>query len=155
MISASHNAFQDNGIKFFGPDGYKLSDEVEQELEAMLEVAPDLAGSREIGYARRIESGRGRYQEFVKTAFPRSQRLDGLKIVVDCANGAAYRTAPEVLWELGAEVISIGVEPNGYNINDGVGSTHPEACARRVLVGAKRSPCWQNAGLDCDVEPRA
>ncbi len=134
MISASHNPFQDNGIKFFGPDGYKLSDQVEADLEALLEQDADLAEPREIGFARRIESGRGRYQEFVKTAFPRELRLDGLKIVVDCANGAAYRTAPEVLWELGAQVIPIGVTPNGYNINENCGSTHPKTCAARVLT---------------------
>ncbi len=134
MISASHNPFQDNGIKFFGPDGYKLSDKVETDLEAILDQDAELAEPLKIGSARRFESGRGRYQEFVKTAFPREQRLDGLKIVVDCANGAAYRTAPQVLWELGAEVIPIGVEPNGFNINENCGSTHPETCAARVLT---------------------
>ncbi len=104
MISASHNPFEDNGIKFFGPDGFKLSDAVEEEIEALLEAAPALAEPRAIGRATRIDDARGRYMEFAKTTFPKGQRLDGLKVVVDCANGAAYRTAPEVLWELGAEV---------------------------------------------------
>lgn len=133
MISASHNPFQDNGIKFFGPDGYKLSDEVELELEALLDQPTELSGPQGIGRAKRIDDGAGRYQEFVKTTFPRKQRLDGLKIVLDCANGAAYKTAPEVLWELGADVIEIGVTPNGYNINDKCGSTYPETCAERVV----------------------
>ncbi len=124
MISASHNPFEDNGIKFFGPDGFKLSDAAEEEIETLLEGEPDLAEPAAIGRATRIEDGRGRYMEFVKTTFPRGQRLDGLKVVVDCANGAAYRTAPDVLWELGAEVIPIAVSPNGYNINDGCGSTN-------------------------------
>ena len=133
MISASHNPAEDNGIKFFGPDGFKLSDEAEAELEAIvaspiLPVAPD-----HIGRARRIEDGRGRYVEYAKTTFPAGRRLDGMKVVIDCANGAAYRAAPDVLYELGAEVIKIGVSPDGYNINDRVGSTHPEAAAQAVL----------------------
>ncbi len=134
MISASHNPFQDNGIKFFGPDGFKLSDEAEAEIEAI--VAADIAPAQpqNIGRAKRIEDGRGRYQEFAKTTFPAGLRLDGLKVVIDCANGAAYRAAPEVLWELGAEVIRIGVTPNGTNINDGCGSTHPETCASAVVL---------------------
>ena len=133
MISASHNPAHDNGIKFFGPDGFKLSDEAEAEIEAIIEgeIAP--AQPDNIGRARRIDDGRGRYVEYAKTTFPAGQRLDGLKVVIDCANGAAYRAAPDVLWELGAEVIPLGVEPNGFNINDGVGSTHPEACAAAVL----------------------
>jgi phosphoglucosamine mutase len=133
MISASHNPHHDNGIKFFGPDGYKLSDATEEEIEARLDGDPGLAEAAKIGRATRIEDGRGRYMEFAKTTFPRRQRLDGLKIVVDCANGAAYRTAPEVLWELGAEVVPIGVEPNGFNINDGCGSTRPQRAAAMVL----------------------
>ncbi len=133
MISASHNPHHDNGIKFFGPDGYKLSDATEEAIEARLEDDPGLADAAGIGRATRIEDGRGRYMEFAKTTFPRRQRLDGLKIVVDCANGAAYRTAPEVLWELGAEVVAIGVEPNGFNINDGCGSTRPQRAAAMVL----------------------
>jgi phosphoglucosamine mutase len=133
MISASHNPHHDNGIKFFGPDGYKLSDATEEEIEARLDGDPGLADAAGIGRATRIEDGRGRYMEFAKTTFPRRMRLDGLKIVVDCANGAAYRTAPEVLWELGAEVVPIGVEPNGFNINDGCGSTRPQRAAAAVL----------------------
>ena len=132
MISASHNPFQDNGIKFFGPDGYKLSDAAEERIEALLDGPPALAAADRIGRATRIEDVRGRYMEFAKTTFPRRLRLDGLKVVVDCANGAAYRTAPDILWELGAEVIKIGVSPDGYNINDGCGSTHPEAAAAAV-----------------------
>lgn len=133
MISASHNPADDNGIKFFGPDGFKLSDEAEAEIEAI--VAGDIqpAQPQNIGRAKRIDDGRGRYVEYAKTTFPPGQRLDGLKVVIDCANGAAYRAAPDVLWELGAEVIPLGVSPNGHNINDGVGSTHPQACARAVL----------------------
>ena len=133
MISASHNPFEDNGIKFFGPDGFKLSDSAEEAIEGLLETSTDLASPQEIGRATRIEDGRGRYIEFAKTTFPRGQRLDGLKVVVDCANGAAYRTAPDVLWELGAEVIPISVSPNGYNINENCGSTHPNVTADAVL----------------------
>ncbi len=133
MISASHNPAEDNGIKFFGPDGFKLSDHAETEIEAIVAGEIEPAQPDNIGRAKRIDDGRGRYVEYAKTTFPAGQRLDGLKVVVDCAHGAAYRAAPEVLWELGAEVIAIGVEPNGFNINDGVGSTHPEACAAAVL----------------------
>ncbi|MEM8959120.1 MAG: phosphoglucosamine mutase [Pseudomonadota bacterium] len=133
MISASHNPSTDNGIKFFGPDGFKLSDEAEAEIEAMLGGDIRLARPENIGRARRIDDGRGRYVEYVKTTFPRGVRLDGLKVVIDCANGAAYRAAPEALWELGAEVIPVGVEPNGHNINDGVGSTQPDLAARAVV----------------------
>jgi len=133
MISASHNPAADNGIKFFGPDGFKLSDEAEAEIESIVagEIVP--AQPQNIGRAKRIDDGRGRYVEYAKTTFPAGHRLDGLKVVVDCANGAAYRAAPDVLWELGAEVIPLGISPNGHNINDGLGSTHPEACARAVL----------------------
>ena len=133
MISASHNPAHDNGIKFFGPDGFKLSDEAEAEIEAILEDDIRLSEPQNIGRAKRIDDGRGRYVEYAKTTFPQGRRLDGLKVVVDCANGAAYRAAPDVLWELGAEVIPLGVEPNGHNINLGVGSTHTEACAKAVL----------------------
>ncbi|WP_299841543.1 phosphoglucosamine mutase [uncultured Paracoccus sp.] len=133
MISASHNPAADNGIKFFGPDGFKLSDEAEAEIERIVAGSFDLAQPQNIGRAKRIDDGRGRYVEYAKTTFPTGQRLDGLKVVVDCANGAAYRAAPDVLWELGAEVIPVGVEPNGLNINEGCGSTHPEACAEAVL----------------------
>jgi phosphoglucosamine mutase len=134
MISASHNPHQDNGIKFFGPDGFKLSDRDEAQIEAL--VAGDIAPARpeNIGRAKRIEDGRGRYQEFVKTSFPPGLRLDGLKVVIDCANGAAYRAAPEVLWELGAAVIPVGVAPNGTNINDRCGSTHTETAAEAVVA---------------------
>ncbi|MDO5633100.1 MAG: phosphoglucosamine mutase [Paracoccus sp. (in: a-proteobacteria)] len=132
MISASHNPAHDNGIKFFGPDGFKLSDEAEMEIETLLDGDIALAQPQNIGRAKRIDDGRGRYVEYAKTTFPQGQRLDGLKVVIDCANGAAYRAAPDVLWELGAEVIPLGVEPNGFNINDGVGSTHPDACAQAV-----------------------
>ena len=134
MISASHNPYQDNGIKFFGPDGFKLSDAAEEEIEAFLEADPALAEPHRIGRATRIDDARGRYMEFAKTTFPKGQRLDGLKVVVDCANGAAYRSAPEVLWELGAEVIPVAVAPDGFNINKGCGSTHPEAAASAVVA---------------------
>ena len=134
MISASHNPHQDNGIKFFGPDGFKLSDEAEAEIEAILAGDIDLAAPEAIGRAKRIEDGRGRYQEFVKTTFPAGLRLDGLKVVIDCANGAAYKAAPDVLWELGAEVIPIGVAPNGTNINDRVGSTYTQTAAEAVVA---------------------
>ena len=133
MISASHNPAYDNGIKLFGPDGYKLSDQAESGIEALLKEGVTLAAPENIGRAKRIDDARGRYMEYVKTTFPSRRRLDGLRIVVDCANGAAYRTAPVVLWELGAEVIPIGIEPDGYNINKGCGSTHPETAARKVL----------------------
>ncbi|KQP09621.1 phosphoglucosamine mutase [Methylobacterium sp. Leaf99] len=134
MISASHNPFEDNGIKLFGPDGFKLSDEVEREIEALIdgELHKRLSGSRDLGRAKRIESVHARYIEFAKRSLPRNVTLDGLRIVVDCANGAAYRVAPETLWELGAEVIGIGVEPDGFNINQDVGSTAPAALAAKV-----------------------
>ncbi len=133
MISASHNPASDNGIKLFGPDGYKLSDEAEAAIEKIMADGVTLSQPDFIGRARRIDDARGRYVEYAKTTFPKRQRLDGLRIVLDCANGAAYRAAPEVLWELGAEVIPIGVEPNGFNINLDCGSTRPEAAARKVL----------------------
>jgi phosphoglucosamine mutase len=132
MISASHNPFEDNGIKLFGPDGFKLSDEAELAIEAMLEQELPLADANDVGRARRIEDARGRYIHAVKASLPHNVRLDGLRIVVDCANGAAYHVAPSALWELGAEVIAIGVEPNGKNINAGVGSTHLDALKARV-----------------------
>jgi phosphoglucosamine mutase len=148
MISASHNQHQDNGIKFFGPDGFKLSDAAEAEIEAMVEGEIQPAEPEAIGRAKRIEDGRGRYQEFVKTSFPTGLRLDGLKVVIDCANGAAYRAAPEVLWELGAEVIPVGVAPNGTNINDRCGSTHTETAAEAVVAhGAHVGIC-----LDGDAD---
>src|SRR5579862_7101943 len=134
MISASHNQFHDNGIKLFGPDGEKLSDAHEMEIEALMMsgLEEGLASSATIGRAKRIDDSQARYIEFAKRTFPRNHRLDGLRIVLDCANGAAYKVAPEVLWELGADVVTIGVEPNGLNINHECGSTAPEAMQRRV-----------------------
>jgi phosphoglucosamine mutase len=129
MISASHNPYEDNGIKFFGPDGFKLSDEIEAQIEQRLEaneLSKSLAPSAELGRAKRIDDAPGRYIEFVKSSFPKGLSLAGLKVVVDCANGAAYKVAPTVLWELGAEVIPIGVEPDGTNINRECGAMHPE-----------------------------
>jgi phosphoglucosamine mutase len=134
MISASHNPFADNGIKLFGPDGYKLSDQAEQAIEKRMEQGPKLAKAAEIGRARRIDDARGRYGQFAKDTFPQHLRLDGLKVVVDCANGAAYHVAPDTLWELGAEVISLGVQPDGININDECGSTHPDLMRETVVA---------------------
>src|SRR5678809_441955 len=134
MISASHNPFADNGIKLFGPDGYKLSDDTERAIEKRMEQGPKLAKSAEIGRARRIDDARGRYVQFVKDTFPDHLRLDGLKVVIDCANGAAYHVAPETLWELGAEVVTLGVTPDGLNINDDCGSTHPELLQETVVA---------------------
>ncbi|MEE7446425.1 phosphoglucosamine mutase [Methylobacterium radiotolerans] len=129
MISASHNPFEDNGIKLFGPDGFKLNDAIEQEIEGLIDadMHKRLSGSNDLGRAKRIESVHARYIEFAKRTLPRQVTLDGLRVVVDCANGAAYRVAPETLWELGAEVIAIGTEPDGFNINRDVGSTAPAA----------------------------
>ena len=148
MISASHNPASDNGIKFFGPDGFKLSDEAEAEIQRLLEAGVSPAAPENIGRAKRVDDVRGRYIEYAKTTFPTGKRLDGLRVVVDCANGAAYRTAPEVLWELGAEVIRLGVEPNGFNINEDCGSTHPErAAAKMIETGADLGIC-----LDGDAD---
>ncbi|MEM8934904.1 MAG: phosphoglucosamine mutase [Pseudomonadota bacterium] len=135
MISASHNPYSDNGVKFFGPDGYKLSDETEYEIEQRMRDPIDtgLAPSAELGRVKRIDDARARYIEFAKAAFPRRYSLDGLRVVIDCANGAGYKVAPTVLWELGAEVRSIGVDPNGFNINDSVGSTAPKQMQDAVL----------------------
>lgn len=133
MISASHNPHQDNGIKLFGPDGYKLNDAAEAEIEALMDTEILPAKPENIGRAKRIDDGRFRYMEYAKTTLPAGLRLDGLKVVVDCANGAAYKTAPEVLWELGAEVIPVGVSPDGYNINDGCGSTNVALAARTIV----------------------
>ncbi len=134
MISASHNPYIDNGIKLFGPDGYKLSDDVELEIEALMEGDMNalLAPPDGIGRAKRIDSASERYIEFAKRTLPRNLRFDGLRVVIDCANGAGYKVAPAALWELGAEVIEIGVEPNGLNINKECGSTAPEALANKV-----------------------
>jgi phosphoglucosamine mutase len=133
MISASHNPYQDNGIKLFGPDGYKLSDEAESAIEAAMEKPVKLVKAEAIGRARRVEDARGRYIHAVKSTFPEHLRLDRLRIVIDCAHGAAYNVAPSALWELGADVIAIGVSPDGTNVNDGVGSTAPEALQKKVL----------------------
>src|SRR5690606_15823545 len=134
MISASHNAFHDNGIKLFGPDGYKLSDETEQEIERLLQgdLGFALAGPDKVGRAKRIDDAQARYIEFAKRTLPRQLRLDGLRVVIDCANGAGYRVAPTALWELGAEVVQIGVSPDGFNINDKCGSTHPLPMQEKV-----------------------
>ena len=134
MISASHNPFDDNGIKLFGPDGFKLSDADELAIEQAMSEAPVLAKGSAVGRARRIDDARGRYIHAIKQSLPDDVRLDGLKIVVDCANGAAYNVAPSAIWELGADVIAIGVEPNGTNINDGVGSTSLGTLKERVLA---------------------
>ncbi len=134
MISASHNGFGDNGIKLFGPDGYKLSDDVEHAIEHHMDngLADGLAAPSSIGRAKRIEDAQARYIEFAKRTFPRHLSLDGIRVVVDCANGAAYKVAPAALWELGAEVFSVGVEPNGTNINEGCGSTAVDMMASKV-----------------------
>jgi len=135
MISASHNPYDDNGIKLFGPDGHKLSDDVELEIERLIDsdLAKRLAKSAALGRAKRVEDVPGRYIEFAKRTLPRNLSLEGLRVVVDCANGAAYRVIPEALWELGAEVIPIGVDPDGFNINKDCGSTEPQALRRKVL----------------------
>ncbi len=134
MISASHNPIDDNGIKLFGPDGYKLSDEVEQNIERLIDadITKQLAKGRELGRAKRIDGVHDRYIEFAKRTLPRNLSLEGLRVVIDCANGAGYRVAPDALWELGADVIPIGVEPDGFNINRECGSTAPDALCRKV-----------------------
>jgi len=148
MISASHNPHHDNGIKFFGPDGFKLSDDAEAEIERLVLEGVEPAQSQNIGRAKRIDDSRFRYNERVKATFPSGLRLDGLKVVIDCANGAAYKTAPEVLWELGAEVIPVGVTPNGFNINDQCGSTNTRLAAETVVAhGADVGIC-----LDGDAD---
>lgn len=150
VISASHNPYQDNGIKLFGPDGYKLSDEVEAEIENRLAADGDdaLAPAAGLGRANRLDDAAGRYIEFAKNTFPRDRTLDDVKIVVDCANGAAYGVAPTVLWELGASVIPVGVSPDGRNINDGCGSTSPEVmCSQVVAHGA-----YLGLALDGDAD---
>ena len=138
MISASHNPFADNGIKLFGPDGYKLSDDAEAAIEALIDGMengdPPLVPAAQIGRARRVDDAQGRYIHFAKSTFPDDLTLDGLRIVVDCAHGAAYKVAPSALWELGADVVAIGVNPNGVNINDGVGSTAPETLGETVVA---------------------
>jgi len=136
MISASHNPHQDNGIKLFGPDGYKLSDEVEAAIEARMNNGYNkgLAAPEKLGRAKRLDDAEGRYIEFAKRTFPAGRTLDGLKVVIDCANGAAYKVAPTILFELGAEIIPLAVDPNGFNINDNCGSTHPEAMCEAVVA---------------------
>ena len=134
MISASHNKFADNGIKLFGPDGYKLSDADELAIEARLDRPATLVEPGKIGRAKRIDDARGRYVHFAKSTFPERLRLDGVKVVLDCANGAAYSVAPEALWELGADVIPLGVKPDGLNINDGCGSTEPLLLQETVVA---------------------
>ena len=148
MISASHNPHEDNGIKFFGPDGFKLSDEAEAAIESIMESEIEPAAAKNIGRAKRIDDGLFRYVERVKSTFPGDLRLDGLKVVVDCANGAAYRAAPQVLWELGAEVVPIGVSPDGTNINLNCGSTSTGQAAEKVVsTGADVGLC-----LDGDAD---
>ncbi len=134
MISASHNPFHDNGIKLFGPDGYKLSDEIEEEIERLIEtdMSSSLVPAEQLGRTKRIDSVYDRYIEFAKRTMPKDLSLEGLRVVIDCANGAAYRVAPDALWELGAEVVKIGVEPNGFNINDHCGSTSVGALVSKV-----------------------
>jgi phosphoglucosamine mutase len=134
MISASHNPYEDNGIKLFGPDGFKLSDAIEAQIEAAFEhTAAGRAPVNALGRAKRLDDAGGRYIEFVKNTFPKGLRLDGLKVVVDCANGAAYKVAPTVLWELGAEVVSLGVTPDGLNINRDCGTLATQAMQRAVV----------------------
>ncbi|AXI54051.1 Phosphoglucosamine mutase (plasmid) [Pseudoseohaeicola sp. NH-UV-7] len=148
MISASHNPAEDNGIKFFGPDGYKLSDQAEAEIEALVNTGVEPAQAGNIGRARRIDDARFRYAERVKSTFPSDLRLDGVKVVIDCANGAAWRAAPEILWELGADVVPLGVAPDGLNINKDCGSTHPQRAAETVVAhGADVGIC-----LDGDAD---
>jgi len=150
MISASHNPFEDNGIKLFGPDGFKLSDGTEAEIEALMgsDLAGRLAQPSRLGRASRLEDAAGRYIEAAKASFPRGMRLDGLRLAVDCANGAAYKVAPAVLWELGAEVIEIGVQPDGFNINRGCGSTMPQLLCEEV----RRSGAHLGMALDGDAD---
>ncbi|MEM7089516.1 MAG: phosphoglucosamine mutase [Pseudomonadota bacterium] len=148
MISASHNQAEDNGIKFFGPDGFKLSDQAETEIERLIEAGVSAAQAQNIGRARRVGDARFRYGERIKSSLPRDLRLDGLKVVVDCANGAAHRTAPEVLWELGADVVPVGTSPNGKNINLNCGSTKPVLASETVVAhGADVGIC-----LDGDAD---
>ncbi|GIL40150.1 phosphoglucosamine mutase [Roseiterribacter gracilis] len=136
MISASHNPFEDNGIKLFGADGYKLSDAIEMEIESKIESGAhgELAHAKQLGRAQRLDDAPGRYAEYVKSSFPKGRSLEGLKIVIDCANGAAYKVAPRVLFELGAEVIPVAVNPNGTNINEKCGAVAPEAMQEAVVL---------------------
>ncbi len=148
MISASHNPHHDNGIKLFGPDGYKLDDRIEAEISALAAGSIELADAIEVGRARRMLDSVGRYVEFAKSTLPGRARLDGLKLVVDCANGAAYRTAPDTLYELGAEVVPLATAPDGFNINDGCGAVYPQIMAAAVVAhGADAGIC-----LDGDAD---
>ena len=149
MISASHNAFQDNGIKLFGPDGYKLSDTTEAEIEQLIADMPTsaLARPEKIGRATRLSDTQGRYIEFAKASFPKELTLDGLHIVLDCAHGAAYQVGPKIFRELGATVTELGTEPNGFNINQGCGSNEPDAMCGLVLQD--RCRYWHCAGWRC------
>ncbi|WP_424944324.1 phosphoglucosamine mutase [Aliiroseovarius crassostreae] len=148
MISASHNPFHDNGIKFFGPDGFKLSDQDEAEIERLVHEGVEPVQPQNIGRAKRIEEARQRYTEYLKTTFPAQKKLNGIKVVVDCANGAAHRTAPAALWELGADIVPVGVTPDGTNINKGCGSTDTALAAQTVLeTGADLGIC-----LDGDAD---
>ncbi|WP_374943693.1 phosphoglucosamine mutase [Sphingomonas sp.] len=148
MISASHNPFADNGLKLFGPDGFKLSDDAEAAIEALIDGETVLAPAKGIGRARRVDDAQGRYIHFAKSTFPENLRLDGLKVVIDCANGAAYKVAPSALWELGATLVSIGVDPNGTNINDRVGSTAPQTLSETVVA----SGAYIGIALDGDAD---
>jgi len=150
MISASHNAYEDNGIKLFGPDGHKLSDQVEKAIEDLMDngLEHGLAEPAKLGRAKRIDDAQARYIEFAKRTFPANQRLDGMRIVLDCANGAAYRVAREVLWELGADVVAIGVDPDGFNINRECGSTFPQTMCAKV----KESRADIGIALDGDAD---
>ena len=148
MISASHNPHHDNGIKLFGPDGFKLDDRIESEISALAKMSIALAKPHELGRARRMLDSVGRYVEFAKSTLPGRTRLDGLKLVVDCANGAAYRTAPDALYELGAEVVPLAIMPDGLNINEGCGAVHPQVMAAAVVAhGADAGIC-----LDGDAD---
>jgi phosphoglucosamine mutase len=149
VISASHNPFEDNGIKLFGPDGYKLSDEIELEIERRMENGlPERAPSPKLGRAQRLDDAPGRYIEFVKRSFPNGLRLDGLKIAIDCANGAAYKVAPTVLFELGAEVVPLGVKPDGLNINKQCGATQPDMLREETVTHG----CDLGIALDGDAD---
>jgi phosphoglucosamine mutase len=148
VISASHNPYQDNGIKIFAADGYKLPDEIEAEIEDLMEADTGGAGTADMGKATRVDDAAGRYVQFLKNAFPRLRTLDGVRIVVDCAHGAAYQVAPMVFAELGADVIELGVKPNGRNINDGCGAMHPEGLAEQV----RRHKAQVGVALDGDAD---
>lgn len=150
MISASHNPYHDNGIKLFGPNGLKLSDQIEAEIEVLAhgDMSKLLAEPKQLGRAKRLDDAAGRYVEYVKHTFPRRNRLDGLKVVVDCANGAAYKLAPTILWELGAEVTPLSIKPDGFNINDNCGALHPE----NMCAAVKKNGANLGIALDGDAD---